>query len=193
LDASKAIRPLRPRSNLRTNLLRVLSLVIVIGVTVGVYTYRGHIAQFRSWGYPGIFLISLLSNATMLLPAPGIAFVFAMGSVLPVWGVALVAGTGAALGELTGYLAGFSGQAVVERSDTYNRIAPWVARSGGWAILVLAAIPNPFFDMAGIAAGASGMPVWRFFAFCWVGQVIKMSAFALAGAYSITWFTGLFH
>ncbi len=193
MEEAQIVKPVRQRADLRTNLLRVLSLGIVIAVSFGVYTYRDHLMQLKNLGYPGIFLISLLSNATMFLPAPGIAFVFAMGSILPVWGVALAAGTGAALGELTGYLAGFSGQAVVERADIYMRIAPWVARSGGWAILLLAAVPNPFFDMAGIAAGASGMPMWRFFAFCWMGQVIKMSAFALAGAYSINWVTGLFH
>jgi membrane protein DedA with SNARE-associated domain len=43
-----------------------------------------------------------------------------------------------------------------------------------------------------MAAGISGMPVWRFFLFCWVGKIIKMGLFALAGAYSITWVTGLF-
>jgi uncharacterized membrane protein YdjX (TVP38/TMEM64 family) len=193
LDASKALRPLPRRSSLRTNLLRVLSLVIVIGVIVAGYSYRDHIRQFASLGYPGIFLISLLSAATVFLPAPGVAIVFAMGSILVPWAVGLAAGTGAAIGELTGYLAGFSGQVIVERVEVYNRIAPWVARSGGWAILLLAAVPNPFFDIAGMAAGAAGMPIWRFFIFCWIGEVIKMTFFAVAGAYSMTWVTGLFH
>jgi len=73
-----------------------------------------------------------------------------MGSIFNPFGVGLAAGTGGALGELSGYLAGFSGQAVVERTDIYERIKPWVQKYGGWAILVLSAIPNPFFDIAGV-------------------------------------------
>ncbi len=153
---------------------------------------RDELRHFSQLGYPGIFLISLLTSATVILPLPGVAVVFAAGSFLNPWGLALAAGTGAAIGELTGYLAGYSGQGVIERADAYERIAPWVARFGGWAILVFAIVPNPFFDIAGMAAGISGMPVWRFFLFCWAGKIIKMGLFALAGAYSITWLSGWF-
>ena len=103
------------------------------------------------------------------------------------WELPLAAGTGGALGELSGYLAGFSGQAVVERTDIYEKISPWINKYGGWAILFLAAIPNPFFDIAGIAAGIAKMPLWKFLLFCWIGQLIKMAMFAFAGAYSIDW------
>lgn len=165
----------------------MLALIAVIGVTVYVYDLRDHVREFAALGYPGIFLVALLANATVFLPAPGVAVVFAMGSIFHPLGVALAAGTGGTLGELSGYLAGFSGQAVIERIGIYERIEPWVSRYGGWAILVFAAIPNPFFDVAGIAAGVAKMPLWRFLLFCWVGQVIKMGLFAFTGAYSITW------
>lgn len=174
---------------LLTNLLRVLALIVAIGVTILVYDVRDRIRDFAAYGYPGIFLIALLANATVFVPAPGVAVVFAMGSIFHPLAVALAAGTGGALGELSGFLAGFSGQAVIERTHLYTRIGPWVDRYGGWAILVFAAIPNPFFDLAGIAAGVSKMPVGRFLLFCWIGQVIKMSIFAFTGAYSISRFS----
>jgi uncharacterized membrane protein YdjX (TVP38/TMEM64 family) len=171
----------------RSAALRVLALLVVIGISVFVFSIREHVKEFASWGYPGIFLIALLANATVLLPAPGVAVVFAMGGMLtPIW-VGVAAGTGGTLGELSGYLAGFSGQDVVERVHIYKRIHPWVEKYGGWAILVLSAIPNPFFDLAGIAAGAVKMPLWKFLLFCWFGQIIKMTAFAYAGAHSINW------
>ncbi len=179
------------RSRIITNVLRVLALLVVVAITVYIYEIRDHIKDFEAYGYPGIFLVSFLASATVFLPAPGVAFVFAMGSVFNPLLVALAAGPGAALGELSGFLAGFSGQAVVEKTAIYERIQPWVAKYGGWAILVFATIPNPFFDVAGVAAGVAKMPLWRFLVFCWVGKVIKMLAFALAGAYSITWLTGL--
>ena len=151
---------------------------------------REEAAKFAAYGYPGIFLIALLTNATVLLPAPGLAVVFAMGSIFNPIGVALAAGTGAALGELSGYLAGFSGQAVIEHMDIYENIMPWVQKYGTFAILILAAIPNPFFDLAGIAAGVTKIPVKNFLFACWVGQLIKAGAFAYAGAGSITWLLG---
>ena len=67
--------------------------------------------------------LSILANGTVILPAPGVIFVFAMGAIFNPFWVAVAAGAGAALGELTGYLVGFSGQAVVERAD--STITAW--------------------------------------------------------------------
>jgi len=189
-QASKSRTP--ARSSRFTNILRVLALLAVIGITVYIYNIRDHVEEFEQFGYAGIFLIALMANATVLLPAPGVAIIYAMGAVFnPLW-VGIAAGTGGALGELSGYLAGFSGQAVVERSDIYSRFQPWVEKYGGWAILILSAIPNPFFDIAGIAAGIAKMPMRTFLLFTWAGQIIKMTAFAVAGYYSLTWLTNFF-
>ncbi|MFN8414234.1 MAG: VTT domain-containing protein [Anaerolineales bacterium] len=173
-------------------LLRIFAFLIVVGITVFIYSIREHIREFSGWGYPGIFVIMLLANATVIIPAPGVAFVFAMGSVINPIKVAIAAGTGGAIGELSGYLAGFSGSALIENTKIYNRIFPWVQKYGVWTILLLSAIPNPFFDLAGIAAGATKIPLWKFLFFCWIGQLIKMSIFAYAGAYSIDWIANLY-
>jgi len=176
----------KPKSaTLQTTILRILSIVAVIGITLYVYSIRDRVDEFQALGYPGIFLIALLSNATILLPAPGVAIVYAMGAIFNPIGVGIAAGSGGAIGELSGYLAGFSGQAVIERSDVYERIRPWVDKYGGWTILVLSAIPNPLFDVAGIAAGMAKMRFWTFLFFVWIGQLIKMTVFAYAGKYSI--------
>lgn len=173
-------------SKFLTNVLRVLALLAVVALTVYISSVRDQVKQFAAFGYPGIFLIALLANATILLPAPGVAIIYAMGAIFNPLAVGLAAGTGGAIGELSGYLAGFSGQAVVERTDVYNRIKPLVDKYGGWTIMVLSAIPNPFFDIAGIAAGIAKMPIQVFLLFTWIGQLIKMTLFALAGHYSIT-------
>jgi membrane protein DedA with SNARE-associated domain len=182
----------KPASSLTTNILRVLAVLAVIGITVYIYSIRDRVEEFAAYGYPGIFLVALMANATVFLPAPGVAVVFAMGSIFNPLGVALAAGTGGAIGELSGFLAGFSGQAVVERTDIYNRVNPWIEKYGGWAILVLSAIPNPFFDIAGVAAGMAKMKLSRFLLFCWVGQIIKMGLFAYAGYYSIDWIASFY-
>ena len=182
----------KPKSNLTTNLLRIVAVLAVIGITVYIYSIRDSVEEFTQYGYFGIFLIMLLANATVILPAPGVAVVFAMGSVFNPLGVAFAAGLGGTIGELTGYLAGFSAQAVVENTQIYNRLMPWIKKYGAWVILVLSAIPNPFFDIAGIAAGVAKIPLWQFLLACWVGQTIKMAMFAYAGYYSIDWIANFY-
>jgi len=110
-----------------------------------------------------------------------------MGSALPPLLVGLVAGAGEALGELTGYALGFGGQAVIgiENEAAYGRLVAWMERRGGITVFVLSAIPNPFFDLAGIAAGSLRYPVWRFLLFCWLGKTIKTTLVAWAGSKSI--------
>ncbi len=84
-------------------------------------------------------------------------------------------------------MGGLSGQAIIANNPHYQRIAPWVRRYGAFAIFFLAAIPNPFFDLAGIAAGITRMPLWRFLLACWLGQLVKMLTLAYAGAASWRW------
>lgn len=176
----------------RDILLRILSLVAVVAISVWVFSIRDQAEYLATFGYPGIFIISLLANATVLLPAPGVAVVFAMGGVLNPFWVGVVAGVGSGLGELSGYLAGFSGQAVVERGGIYDKIHPWLEKYGAAAIFVLAFIPNPFFDLAGIASGMLKIPLRTFLLWCILGKIVKMLIFAYAGAYSIDWLFDLF-
>lgn len=174
-------RPGSAMSKRKLNILRVIVLLGVIGLTVVLVIYREEIQALQAFGYPGIFLFSILANATILIPVPGVVFTSAMGAVFNPLFVSLAAGAGAALGELSGYLAGFSGQAVVEDSPRYQRVVRWMEKYGDITILILAFIPNPLFDLAGIVAGILKMPVWKFLAFCVIGKILKMMMFAYAG------------
>ena len=164
---------------------RILALIFVVAISIYIFSIRDQAEQLAAYGYPGIFLLSLLAYATVLLPAPGVAIVFTMGGVFNPLYVALAAGAGAALGEMSGYLAGFSGQAVVERVGIYEKLTHWMGKNGPLTVLFLSAIPNPFFDLAGVAAGALKMPVKNFLFWCWIGETIKMILFAFAGSYSL--------
>jgi len=164
---------------------RILALLFVVAISIFIYSIRDQAQELEKYSYPGIFILSFLAYATVILPAPGTAVVFTMGAVFNPWIVALVAGIGAALGELIGYLAGFSSQPVVEKVSIYQRMVSWVEKYGSVAILVFSALPNPFFDLTGIAAGALKMPVKKFFFWTWLGETIKMLFFAFAGAYSL--------
>jgi membrane protein YqaA with SNARE-associated domain len=174
-------------SGWRLNLIRIAVLIGVLAITAFIFSIRDEAEKLQGYGYPGIFALSLLSNATLILPAPGIALTFAFGAVFNPVGVAIAAGAGSAIGELTGYLAGFSGQGVVEDSALYRRLEKWTEKYGGWTILILALIPNPLFDIGGAAAGALKMPVFQFLLWAFIGKTMKMLLFAYAGATSMDW------
>ncbi len=169
----------------RLKLARLGALLVAIGLTAYIFSIRDRAGDLARYGYPGIFLLSLLANATLLLPAPGVAIVFSFGAVFNPLGVGLAAGAGATLGELTGYLAGFSGQAVIERAELYARLEGWMKRNGPLTVFLLALIPNPVFDLAGIAAGALKMTLPRFLLWTLPGKTLKMLFFAYAGSTSI--------
>lgn len=174
----------------RLTLARVLAFIFVIGLSVIIYMLRDQVSQLAQFGYPGIFLLSLISNATIILPAPGILFVSVFGAVFHPFWVAVAAGAGAAVGELAGYMIGFSGQGLAERSERYLRLLDWMRnhrRFTNLAILALAFIPNPFFDLAGVAAGTLKIPVFTFLLFTFIGKTFKMLLFAYAGASSLNW------
>lgn len=166
-------------------IFRFLVVAVVICISIAIFVLRDKLAELEAVGYPSIFLVSLLGNATVVLPAPSLLLVFAMGSAFPPLLVGLVAGAGEALGELTGYGLGFGGQAVIENQKVYGRMVAWMQRRGGITVFLLSAIPNPFFDLAGIAAGMLRYPLRRFLLFCWLGKTLKTTMVAWAGSQSI--------
>ena len=166
------------------------ALVLSVAITVVVFRLGDRLADLQGLGYLGVFVIAVLANATVILPVPGIAVVFAGGGVLNPLLVGLIAGVGEPLGELTGYLAGYGGSAVAENRELYERIRRWMERRGFMTLLVLSAIPNPLFDLAGMAAGMLRYPVFKFLLACWIGKTFKALVIAYLGSFlrgMITW------
>lgn len=165
-------------------------LFIVVALSFYLITVREHAAALAQYGYPGIILINAIASGTVLLPAPGVIFTYTFGSVFNPLLVGIAAATGAAIGELSGYAAGVSGQTVVENMGLYNRLLTRMRRHTRATVAVLvimAAIPNPAFDLVGIAAGTLRVPLSRFFLAAFAGNLVKMLTFAYAGAYSLRW------
>ena len=57
----------------------------------------------------------------------------------------------------------------------------------GPLLLAIAILPLPF-DVVGAWAGVVRYPVRRFLMFVMIGKVVKVTAIAFAGYYSIGWF-----
>ena len=121
-------QPVKEKTKGTTTFLRILALLVVVGITVGGYMLRDHVEKFAAYGYPGVFLIVLVSYATILVPVPGLAMVFALSGLLNPLGVAIAAALGGTIGEMSGYLAGYSGRAVIENWKRYEKITGWVKK-----------------------------------------------------------------
>ena len=175
------------RDWLKKRFLPILALLLVIAITVGIFyfykSYPGRVDQLKSYGYLGAFIISLTFNATLILPTGNILILSVLGAVLPsAIVVGLVGGAGAAIGEITGYMAGYSGRGLAQRSRMYQRVEGWMRRWGAPTILVMSVVPF-VFDLAGIAAGVLRFSFWKFFLLCWLGRTILYIGVALAGAW----------
>jgi uncharacterized membrane protein YdjX (TVP38/TMEM64 family) len=161
----------------------LLLALIVIGVVSYLYVRDpDFFKNLQGYGYTGAFVISVLLNATIIIPVSAMAIISSMGAVLssPLL-VGLVGGIGAGIGEMTGYIAGRSGRDLLAKSKMYNRVEGWVKRWGWIAIFVLSIFPL-FFDVVGIIAGAMRMPVWKFFLACWLGRTISYVVVAYLGS-----------
>jgi len=160
----------------------LLTLLLVIAISVGIFLYRGKVAELEGYGYLGAFLVSLVSNATIILPAPGLLIILALGTAFPPVLVGLAAGIGAAIGEMTCYMVGYSGQGIVENRRLYGKSVQWLKRWGALTVFIFAATPLPF-DVMGIAAGLLRFPFWKFFLACWLGKTVVNILAAYAGLY----------
>jgi len=176
----------RRGERVRKRIISLFTLLLVIAISVGLFFCGRNpeiVAELKSYGYLGAFLISLIGNASILLPGIvlpilsglGIVLYSAAGLLSPIT-VGLAGGAGAAIGEIVGYMAGYSGQAIVRRQKTYARLENWVKKWGAIAIFVFALAPL-FFDLVGLAAGALRFPLWKFILVCWLGRTLLYVVF----------------
>lgn len=168
---------------LRKRLLPISMAALAIGIMVAIFLNRDKLSELGNYGYLGAFLISLGANATIILPVPGILVIIGMGAIPGInpWVLGLVAAAGGAIGELTGYMLGYSGRVLVENREAHVRAVAWIKKWGVLAILVFALVPVLPLDVAGIAAGNLRFPLWKFLGVCWCGKAILYVLAAYAG------------
>ena len=187
-DASQQAARLRHRSWIRLAAAVVALAVLNVAAywAMGTEPVRHAIAALQSAVYLGAFGLAFLSNLTVLIPIPYNAIVLQMMAQAPMpWLVAVCAAAGSVLGETSGFLAGRAGKGSVEGT----RFGRWIGRqlthpARAFITLVLvAAPPNPAFDVAGLAAGTLGVS-WRiFYSAVFVGRLIRFMAFVAFAAW----------
>jgi membrane protein DedA with SNARE-associated domain len=177
----------------KRRLIPILTIILVIAITISIYLIYGRhperLVELENYVYWGAFLVSVIGNATIILPGAVLLILSEIGIVLyPDTGpvgpiiVGLAGGAGAGIGEITGYLAGYSGRGIAARSKIYNRLVGWVKRWGAPAIFVFSVVPL-VFDLVGIAAGVLRVPFWKFLLACWLGRTLLYVIIVLAAAW----------
>jgi membrane protein YqaA with SNARE-associated domain len=174
---------------------RFVPLAVVIGfITAGIVLWATGQFEIDRVGYAGVWFFSFIGAASIFVPVPGLAAVCiaaapAVGLHPAIIGV--VAGSAEALGEMTGYLAGMSGKNILERSRLYPRFRALLLRRGGLILFFGSVIPNPLFDIMGIAAGSILYPVRKFLLYVFMAKSIKSTGIAYACYWGITWIESL--
>ncbi len=181
-----------------------LVLVLSIGLLILPIWVDLSQGRFEAFGYGGVFLANLASTATVFIPVPGLtavgqALIIQQGDILNPVFVGLLGGTGMALGEVTAYVAGTVGSEVAREGEVkaprlvrplVERVMRWInwlmARHGFMTLLVLSAIPNPAFELAGITAGVVRMRFWRFMLAVLIGKNIRGLLLAFLGANGVS-------
>lgn len=175
--------------------LILIVILIVVAITVILFIFRDRLGDFetyKDYGYIGVFLICLVTNATVILPVGSVFAVLLSPELLglnPVI-VGLIGGAGAALGEMTGYMAGCGGKAVIKNRSLYKRIERWLRRREFSTIFVFSSIGAFSFDLAGLAAGTFRIPIWKFLSACFLGRSLLYIGFAYAGSWGISLMQG---
>ncbi len=162
---------------------RVLLLAIffiVITALVAVFFVHGDIYAMLSalgeFGYPGIFLLGFVGAASIIIPIPYTVVLLTISA--PQFGfnpilLAIVAGFGAAVGELVGYGLGYAGRRVVSKRHErrLNAMLRIFDRFGMPAVFVFALTPLPD-DLLFIPLGLLRYNFWKVFIPCVAGKFL---------------------
>jgi membrane protein YqaA with SNARE-associated domain len=147
-----------------------------------------------TYGYLGIFLVSLIGSSTIILPLPSAVLIFTSATVLNPFLLAVSAALGCVIGELTGFFIGKGGRSVIEKrwkKDVKKTEKLFEKYGGFWIILMFAATPLPD-DIVGIVAGALKYPLKKFFLASFIGKLILNLILAYGGFYGLIWVLGYF-
>ncbi len=170
--------------------VQVCLLLTILVLSFGLLWYgrsRLDPEEFLVHGYLGVFLVNIITAATILFPLPGEAANIAAGSVMNPFTVTVVATTGATIGEMTSYLAGYYGRALLpSRYESHYAMAKrWMARYGLVAVFLFSLVPMLVYDLIGMVAGSTRYHLPKFVTATFAGRFLRYLVYTYAG-YSLS-------
>jgi len=137
------------------------------------------------FGYLGIFVISFIGSVSVIFPIPYTIVIYLSGAFLDPFFVAISGGLGAALGEFSGYVIGYTGRAVIseERRKKMKYMVKLFDRYGPAAIFFFALTPLPD-DLLFIPLGVMRYPFVKAFIPALLGKMLMTFILAYSGQQS---------
>ena len=139
------------------------------------------------YSYLGVFLVSLIGALSVVFPIPYTIIIYLLGRSLDPYIIAIAGGLGSALGELSGYILGYYGRAVVseERKRKMDFMLRIFNRYGAAAIFVFALTPLPD-DLLFIPLGIMRYKFVKAFIPTILGKTLMCFTLAMGGRLSVT-------
>jgi membrane protein YqaA with SNARE-associated domain len=176
-------------------ILGIAGIILTILMFAAIIYYGEEIGRLRQYGYIGAFIISVLGGATIIIPVPMLAVVFALGHAMADPWSALLLAISAALGELIGaltiYMTGHgAGRAIMSSKhgriqSAYERMLGLMERRGPLTLFIVASVVNPFFYPTALAAGALRFGLKKYIFIVLTGKLIKCSTVVYAGYFGL--------
>ena len=185
-------RPEKKISTKTAYALGIFGIAATLLMAAAVIYYWEWVHDLGAYGYVGAFLISILGGATIIVPVPMLAVIFALGRVMEyTWLVGIANGLGETVGALTIYMTGYGGGSALYNhthgrlQSSYEKLMQLMERRGWLILFVLAAVLNPFFYPAALAAGALRFGAKRYLLITCAGKIIKGLTVAYAGYWGL--------
>ena len=141
-----------------------------------------------TYGYFGIFLISLVGASSIFFPIPCTVVIFTLGGlgVFDPALIAVVAGIGSAFGEFSGYLLGFGGRRVIgeKYKEKMEFLMKVFDRFGPIVIFLFALTPLPD-DLLFIPLGVIRYSLVRALIPALIGKICMNFIVAYSGRFSV--------
>jgi len=140
------------------------------------------IQLLMSYGYVGVFAISLLGNLLIFVPIPYLLLILGLGASLDPVLVGIVGGFGATVGKIVSYTIGAAGRKFLsqQRRERLDYAKALIGRYGALAIFFFAASPLPD-DVLYIPLGMMRYNLILFFISCLLGKIVLTSFVAAFG------------
>lgn len=172
-----------------------LSVGLVVGVAAvsGLLLWRLMVEgeSLGQMGLVGVGIASLLSHLTVVGRDMFMPLFLPLASVYHPVVLGFVAGTGAAVGEVTTYFLGWGvAESMEGASVAEDRIARWVSKYGLWAVLVVALTPLPDTPIV-ILAGSRKLSFKKLLVVEIVGKSALYSVAAVVGGVVYSGLEGL--
>jgi membrane protein YqaA with SNARE-associated domain len=169
-------------------ILGIVGIVLTLLMAAAIIIFDEQVKDMREWGYMGAFFISILGGATVIIPVPMLAIVFALGGVMPYpWLVALSAALGELVGALVIYMTGQGAGKAIGGSKhgrlqrAYEKMLNLMERRGAIMLFVVTSVVNPFFYPAAFACGALRFGLKKYVIIVLAGKVIKCMTIVYLG------------